>query len=230
MPVQLTYPGVYVEEIPSGVHTIIGVATSITAFLGRTERGPANRATVLTSFGDYERSFGPLNPDYPASYAVRDFFQNGGSQAYIVRLFKDAAVDAAIRVAAAAASSSKTAPADVAKEASDLAATITDEPGKDAAAAVAKAATDAAALQGATKQSVIAAAQGAAANTQDGSSSTFTVNKNLGFRAAGPGPWGDKLLVLLDQEGITDAVSQRYNLDPAKNLLFNVRIFNDQSS
>ncbi|HEX9118382.1 MAG TPA: phage tail sheath family protein, partial [Anaerolineae bacterium] len=230
MPVLTTYPGVYIEEIPSGVHTIIGVATSITAFLGRTERGPANQATVLTSFGDYERGFGPLNPDYPVSYAVRDFFQNGGSQAYIVRLFKDAAVDAAIRVAAAAAGSSKTAPADVAKDAADLAATITEEPGKDAAAAVAKAATDAAAKTGATKQSVISAAQGAAAGTQDGSSSTFSINKNLAFRAAGAGPWGDKLLVLLDQEGITDAVSQRYGLDPTKNLLFNVRVYNDQTS
>ncbi len=39
MPATLTYPGVYVEEIPSGVHTITGVATSITAFIGRAERG-----------------------------------------------------------------------------------------------------------------------------------------------------------------------------------------------
>jgi hypothetical protein len=33
MPVQVTYPGVYIEEIPSGVHAIIGVATSIAAFV-----------------------------------------------------------------------------------------------------------------------------------------------------------------------------------------------------
>ena len=31
MPVAPTYPGVYIEEIPSGVHTITGVSTSITA-------------------------------------------------------------------------------------------------------------------------------------------------------------------------------------------------------
>jgi len=35
MPAALTYPGVYIEEIPSGVRTITGVATSITAFLGK---------------------------------------------------------------------------------------------------------------------------------------------------------------------------------------------------
>ncbi len=42
MPVTLTYPGVYVEEIPSGVRTVTGVATSITAFIGRALRGPVN--------------------------------------------------------------------------------------------------------------------------------------------------------------------------------------------
>ena len=44
MPITPTYPGVYIEEIPSGVRTIIGVATSITAFLGRAKRGPDNIA------------------------------------------------------------------------------------------------------------------------------------------------------------------------------------------
>ena len=34
MPVPPTYPGVYVQEISSGVRTISGVATSIAAFVG----------------------------------------------------------------------------------------------------------------------------------------------------------------------------------------------------
>ena len=42
MPAALTYPGVYIEEIPSGVRTITGVATSITAFVGYTQRGPTD--------------------------------------------------------------------------------------------------------------------------------------------------------------------------------------------
>ena len=42
MPATLTYPGVYIEEIPSGVRTITGVATSITAFVGRALRGPTD--------------------------------------------------------------------------------------------------------------------------------------------------------------------------------------------
>ena len=44
MPVSVSYPGVYIEEIPSGVRTITGVATSITAFVGKALRGPRQRA------------------------------------------------------------------------------------------------------------------------------------------------------------------------------------------
>ncbi len=88
MPVAVSYPGVYIEEIPSGVRTITGVATSITAFLGRTRLGPINDPVTINSFGDFERQFGGLAVDYPLSYAVRDFYLNGGSQAIIVRLYK----------------------------------------------------------------------------------------------------------------------------------------------
>jgi len=90
MPVPVSYPGVYIEEIPSGVRTITGVATSITAFLGRAPRGPSNEPTTINSFGDFERMFGGLQADYPMSYAVRDFYLNDGSQAIIVRLQKNA--------------------------------------------------------------------------------------------------------------------------------------------
>jgi phage tail sheath protein FI len=89
MPPTLTYPGVYIEEIPSGVRTITGVATSITAFLGRAVRGPVDEPVTINNFGDFERAFGGLGYDYPMSYAVRDFFQNGGAQAVIVRLYAD---------------------------------------------------------------------------------------------------------------------------------------------
>jgi len=87
MPVQVSYPGVYVEEIPSGVRTITGVATSITAFIGRALRGPVNEAKTINSFGDFERIFGGLWVESSLGFAVRDFYMNGGSQAVIVRLF-----------------------------------------------------------------------------------------------------------------------------------------------
>ncbi len=87
MPSALTYPGVYIEEIPSGVRTITGVATSIAAFVGRARRGPVNDPVVITNYGDFERKFGGLWADSTMSFAVRDFFRNGGAQAIIVRAF-----------------------------------------------------------------------------------------------------------------------------------------------
>lgn len=87
MPVTPTYPGVYIEEIPSGVRTITGVATSITAFIGRTRRGPVDQPVTVTNFGDFERIFGGLYIDSALGHAVRDFYLNGGSQAIIVRLY-----------------------------------------------------------------------------------------------------------------------------------------------
>ena len=87
MPVATSYPGVYVREIPSGVRTITGVATSITAFVGRAARGPTDRAVVVNSFGDFESMFGGLWLDNALGFSVRDFFLNGGSTAVIVRLY-----------------------------------------------------------------------------------------------------------------------------------------------
>ena len=89
MPATLTYPGVYIEEVPSGVRTITGVATSITAFIGRARRGPTNTAITINSYGDFERIFGGLWAASMLGYAVRDFYLNGGSQAVIVRLYHE---------------------------------------------------------------------------------------------------------------------------------------------
>ncbi len=71
MPVRPTYPGVYIEEIPSGVRTITGVATSITAFVGRAQRGPTNEAITINSFSDFDRIFGGLWLGSALGYAVR---------------------------------------------------------------------------------------------------------------------------------------------------------------
>ena len=92
MPIAPTYPGVYIEEIPSGVRTITGVATSITAFVGRAVSGPVNEPTVINSFGDYERRFGGLSLLSTMSYAVRDFYLNGGGQAIIVRVIRNGGI------------------------------------------------------------------------------------------------------------------------------------------
>jgi phage tail sheath protein FI len=84
-----TYPGVYIEELPSGVHTITGVATSIAAFVGWAPQGPTDRATLVQSWPDFASAFGGLNADSLLGYSVNQFFANGGQQAYIVRLAAD---------------------------------------------------------------------------------------------------------------------------------------------
>lgn len=60
MPTHMGCPGVYIEELPSGVRTIASVTTSATAFVGHTRRGPLNQAVRVTSFADFERRFGGL--------------------------------------------------------------------------------------------------------------------------------------------------------------------------
>jgi phage tail sheath protein FI len=85
MPVTLSYPGVYIEEVPSGVRTITGVPTSITAFVGRAWKGALDEPILCSSYADYERFFGGLWRLSSMSYAVQQFFANGGSQAIVVR-------------------------------------------------------------------------------------------------------------------------------------------------
>jgi len=96
MPVNVTYPGVYVEEIPSGVHTITGVATSTAAFVDAFARGPLNVPVQMLSLADFQKTFGGLSANSEASYGIQQFFLNGGSNAYVVRVIGASAVTAAI--------------------------------------------------------------------------------------------------------------------------------------
>ena len=90
MPIKPTYPGVYIEEVPSGVKTIVGVSTSIAAFVGYTARGPTDKAVRIHNFGDFERNFGGLHRESLISYGVYQFFLNGGTDAYVVRVAQGA--------------------------------------------------------------------------------------------------------------------------------------------
>ena len=105
MPVSPTYPGVYVEEIPSGVRTIASVATSITLFVGWAPRGDVDKTTPVRSWAEYERQFGGptggLDPRSMLGYAVSHFFQNGGQQAVIARIRNTSTAGGAVLAAAA---------------------------------------------------------------------------------------------------------------------------------
>jgi phage tail sheath protein FI len=217
MPVTVSYPGVYIEEISSGVHTIIGVATSITAFIGRALRGPTDEPVIVNGFGDFERAFGALNVNYPMSYAVRDFFLNGGAQAVIVRLFHDPAANAAQAVADAAVGGDA---AKAAKAADDKAQTYTSPPEAAAAGVVKKAADDAAILGGATAATVQTAAQAAVPGATSNPAAKLQVGA-IGLRAASPGKWGANLRASIDLD-VSPDVATALSLAPAD--LFNLTV------
>ncbi len=94
MPITPTYPGVYIEELPSGVRTIVPASTARTAFIGRTVRGPDNKVTRIQNFGDFSRIFGGLDVRMTLPYAVQLFFSHGGGDALIVRVANEDAVAA----------------------------------------------------------------------------------------------------------------------------------------
>lgn len=81
---ELLRPDVYVEEVPSppGV-PLVPVSTG--AFVGVTARGPVDEATLIDSFTAYWNRFGGYRSDSFMTYAVKGFFDNGGSRCYIVR-------------------------------------------------------------------------------------------------------------------------------------------------
>ena len=85
MAVQVTYPGVYIEEFAPGA-PIQGVGTSTAAFIGPAARGELDTPTKITSWDQFRATFGdqPL-PGFFLWYAVRGFFENGGQVCYIVR-------------------------------------------------------------------------------------------------------------------------------------------------
>jgi hypothetical protein len=86
MPIPLIYgPNVYVQELPNPVRPIVGVPTSVAAFVGVAPQGVIDYPFQVNSWADYENEFGSLSRDWPLSYAVYLFFLNGGTTALVVR-------------------------------------------------------------------------------------------------------------------------------------------------
>lgn len=69
-------PGQAIERLPTG----------IAAFVGRSLRGPLNQPVTVRSFADFQAVFGGLWKPSPMSYAVDQFFENGGMEAVVVRI------------------------------------------------------------------------------------------------------------------------------------------------
>lgn len=86
------HPGVYIEEIPSGVRPIEGVGTSTAIFIGQVDKGPVACPELISKLDDYTSLFGGIKDTGLSAtgdgmgLSVQAFFSNGGSKAYIARL------------------------------------------------------------------------------------------------------------------------------------------------
>ncbi|HVF56046.1 MAG TPA: phage tail sheath subtilisin-like domain-containing protein [Pyrinomonadaceae bacterium] len=231
MPVPPTNPGVHIEEIPGGVRTIVGVATSITAFIGRAKRGPVNEATVINSFGDFERIFGGLDLDSTMSYAVRDFYLNGGSQAVIVRLYHPFFAGDDERSAAKAIADALSAKARAAvngKAAKDALEAVVDTIDVDAAKSPVekRAATDFLreinALTDDAEPAAIAEVADAAVVAAVPVTTAILAIGEITLAAASPGKWGANLRAVIDRN-VSQEVAARMGL-PSADDLFNLTV------
>lgn len=97
MPITVSYPGVYVQSIVQPAPPNAPVPTGLTAFVGRAMMGPVNQPVLLNSWGDFQSTFGGLFEDSSISYQAQAFFNNGGAQAYGVRLFHPDVEDPDVR-------------------------------------------------------------------------------------------------------------------------------------
>ena len=87
---EILHPGVYIQEIPSGVRPIEAVSTSTTAFLGKAEKGPLDRAFMVTSFTEFQAVYGGFLNDSFLAHAALQFYNNGGKRLYVVRVANNA--------------------------------------------------------------------------------------------------------------------------------------------
>jgi hypothetical protein len=221
----LSYPGVYIQEVPSGVRTITGVATSITAFIGRALRGPTDEPVAINSYADFERIFGGLWVKSTLGYAVRDFYLNGGARAIIVRLYHPSlsetvqAQKAANETAAAAVGNDAATAAAAVKTKAD---TFKDEPQKSAAKAVSDAAAAAAGAANATVGDVQKEANKAAAKAARIIAARLDA-KGLGLEAKYPGTWGNDLRARIDHD-VKSALADKTQAAAEEKVLFNLSI------
>lgn len=83
--------GIDITELPSAEHPIARLPSAVTAFVGRTLRGPVNRPVRLTSFAEFQKVFGGLWQPSTLSYAVEQYFEQGGHTAVVVRVINGGA-------------------------------------------------------------------------------------------------------------------------------------------
>ena len=86
----LSYPGVYVQEVPSGVRTIVGVSTSVAIFLGTAKKGPIFKPVRCLNYTSFVDRFGDDASAGQLAQYVRLFFLNGGTDCWVMRIAEGA--------------------------------------------------------------------------------------------------------------------------------------------
>lgn len=86
----LSYPGVYVQEVSSGVRPIEAAGTSTAAFIGVAEKGPVGEVRKVFNFTEFQNTYGNFLSNSYLAHSVFQFFNNGGRQCYVGRIAKDA--------------------------------------------------------------------------------------------------------------------------------------------
>jgi phage tail sheath protein FI len=223
------HPGVFVEEKPSGAKPIEAASTSTACFAGSVKRGRPSFPTFISSWFQFKNAFGDLDRDHDLPLSVYQFFQNGGSRAYILRVVAStagtaadagtpvvaAAVTAAVSTAVSAAvaalpatatqtdidvaTAQATATATAAATATATAAAIKSS--NAAAAAAAKALADA---KASPKDPALAAkATAAVAAAAQGAVLSLTADRGgtqlVSIKAAGEGAWGNDVKVTISE-------------------------------
>jgi phage tail sheath protein FI len=91
-------PGVYVEEVSSGVKPIAGVGTSVGGFVGIAEKGVANKAVLITNWSQFVKEFGQFIANGYLAYGVYGFMAEGGTSCYVVRTLPSDAASSTISI------------------------------------------------------------------------------------------------------------------------------------
>ncbi len=88
-------PGVYIQDVVSGIQTIDQASSSIGALIGKTKSGAVGVAVKIGSWTEFVSKFAsgletPFMENSFLPYSVYGFFQNGGKELYVVSVKKNA--------------------------------------------------------------------------------------------------------------------------------------------
>src|SRR5882757_1081911 len=89
-----TTPGIYYEAVDLDSSGINPLRTDIAAFIGIAERGPLHTPLPVTTWEQFQSTFGNFISQGYLAYSVKAFFENNGERCHIVRIAAETAAAA----------------------------------------------------------------------------------------------------------------------------------------